>query len=354
MSWTIAIQDGFPEEGVISTSTWFNTGGPDYSVGLDLGYDVCAFLLYRGLNDNTHHRSQYDNGSCLATLDSDCIDALQRSAEDLAMQLVSDPTPLPNSNLTADSFPGVCESIAASMTRTFPKQCEPYIDPTAYDPGVAGLTTNYNRTGLFYGAPNPRCTARATVSSNQTFYQVGAKMYDEVDRDTHLMYDQLAADTVWPLLTVFMPVADAARQVWTMNATSALTCTRITDFNPGSRIPAKAPEPTPVTPYRNSRRLSGGAIAGIVVGSVIGVAILFTVIILWRRRVRKSRASVVNEVSYSEMYEKGAVSTVGEIGDDKNRPELDHEAYRIPELPGARNPAEMEVNEEISRDGFRR
>jgi hypothetical protein len=32
--------------------------------------------------------SQYDDGSCLSTLDADCVEAVQRQAEDSAMQLV--------------------------------------------------------------------------------------------------------------------------------------------------------------------------------------------------------------------------------------------------------------------------
>lgn len=73
-------------------------------------------------------RAQHDDGSCLAAFDGDCVAALQQQSEDFALQLVGSPTALPNSNLTADSLPGVCESLAEMMTSALPNQCKPYMN----------------------------------------------------------------------------------------------------------------------------------------------------------------------------------------------------------------------------------
>jgi hypothetical protein len=64
----------------------------------------------------------------MIAFDGDCVTALQEQSQDFALQLVGSPTALPNSNLTADSLPGVCDRIAEMMTSALPKQCIPYMD----------------------------------------------------------------------------------------------------------------------------------------------------------------------------------------------------------------------------------
>lgn len=64
----------------------------------------------------------------MTAFDGDCVTALQEQSQDLALQLVGSPTALPNSNLTADSLPEVCDRLAEMMISALPKQCTPYMD----------------------------------------------------------------------------------------------------------------------------------------------------------------------------------------------------------------------------------
>ena len=109
---------------------WYNTGGANYSDDFALGYDACIVAV-SGLSTNTLYRAQSDNGSCLATFNSDCVNALQSTSQDYATQLVSDPTPLPNSNLTVGTLYTVCDSIGRYLTANFPKQCMPYTNASS-------------------------------------------------------------------------------------------------------------------------------------------------------------------------------------------------------------------------------
>jgi hypothetical protein len=120
---------GVPQNTSLDQSFWYYAGGLNYSDSLSLGYDVCAvYLEPAGILNNTHARAQHDNGSCMTAFDGDCVTALQEQSQDFALQMVGSPTALPNSNLTADSLPGVCDRIAELMTSALPKQCMPYMD----------------------------------------------------------------------------------------------------------------------------------------------------------------------------------------------------------------------------------
>lgn len=128
-TWAVTLLGGAPQNTSLDQSFWYFTGGVNYSDSLNLGYDVCAIYLEPlGILNNTDMRAQHDNGSCLTAFDGDCVTALQQQSEDFALQLVGSPTALPNSNLTADSLPGVCESLAEMMTSALPNQCKPYMN----------------------------------------------------------------------------------------------------------------------------------------------------------------------------------------------------------------------------------
>lgn len=128
-TWAVTLLGGAPQNTSLDQSLWYFTGGLNYSDSLSLGYDVCAIYLEPlGILENTDLRAQHDNGSCLAAFDADCVAALEQQSEDFALQLVGFPTALPNSNLTADSLPGVCASLAQMMTSALPKQCKPYMN----------------------------------------------------------------------------------------------------------------------------------------------------------------------------------------------------------------------------------
>lgn len=160
---------------------------------------------------------------------------------------------------------------------------------------------------------------------------------------------------VYPVMTVFMPVTDAKRMITVLSATSVTRCLRITDYNPGSRIPAKPPEPTPTSYGPRSGRLSGGAIAGIVVGAVVGAGLLVLALLLWWRRVGKSKHGLAEEPSHTALQEKGAVATAAQSADDATCYELDPESYRKPELPDleSNEPVELAVSADFDRGGDR-
>jgi hypothetical protein len=133
LTWGVSLLGGVPLDTTASYSFWLDTGGANYSDSLNLGYDVCAIYIDpSGIYDNTDSRAKYDDGTCLAAFDADCVQALMDQSNDLALQLVGSPTPLPNSNLTADSLPGVCDSIAQIMESALPNQCKPYLDEGQY------------------------------------------------------------------------------------------------------------------------------------------------------------------------------------------------------------------------------
>lgn len=128
-TWAVTLLGGAPQNTSLDQSFWYDTGGLDYSDSLSLGYDVCAIYLEpAGILNNTDMRAQRDNGSCLTAFDADCVVALKLRSEDFALQLVGSPTALPNSNLTADSLPSVCDKLAQMMTSALPKECMPYLN----------------------------------------------------------------------------------------------------------------------------------------------------------------------------------------------------------------------------------
>lgn len=109
----------------IVVSTWINTAGANYSDDFGLGYDVCAFNI-QPFPYNNQLRAQSDNGSCYEMFDQSCVGALNSAAENYALQLTSNPSPPPNSNLTSTSLPTVCNDIATMMSSALPKECSEY------------------------------------------------------------------------------------------------------------------------------------------------------------------------------------------------------------------------------------
>ena len=112
-----------------------------------ISYDVCVFTIGI-ITQNTMWRGQTDNGKCLATFDSDCVSALEDAASGYALGLVSNPTPEPNSNLTAGSLPQVCYDVANSLQHNFPKQCLPFMNDSLAVTGT-GKTTHLFEKEIF-------------------------------------------------------------------------------------------------------------------------------------------------------------------------------------------------------------
>jgi hypothetical protein len=339
-AWAVTRSAGSPVNTTVQTILWYNTGGLHYSDSISIGFDACALQLGddESILSNTYRRSQYDNGSCLATLDASCIEAVQRQSEEFAMQLVYSRTYLSDGNLTAGSIVGVCDEIVRRMATTLPHQCRPYFSETRYAPIGAALT----------GIPLDPCTLKD--ESNETFHSIFGYQYAEDYATSHAQYDKLR-DDVKPVLTVFMPVANSERQVLVNEASSTMTCVQVTDYNPGSRIPASQGEPTPVHISTGGASLSNSEIAGVVVAVTLGFGLLVVALVVWWLRRRKaSRAVAQTSPSDSPVYEKDSQVAVAteELGNDGARHELEQHGPELPDA-GSKNPVELEASNADSR-----
>lgn len=110
-------------------SLWFLPNGANLTNNFKLGFDMCYFWI-SDATINTLQRGQSDNGSCSQTLDSACVQDVNNLAQKVAIDLVANPSPGPNSNLTTNSLPTVCSDMAKIMTQNFPKSCEVFFNGT--------------------------------------------------------------------------------------------------------------------------------------------------------------------------------------------------------------------------------
>lgn len=151
---------------------------------------------------------------------------------------------------------------------------------TQTDPTVA--LTGYNST---YAFPTGQCTL------NGTFQQLLTEVESTYDDYSNAYYD-LFVYTPWPILTVFLPVANAERRGWIQDAKTSVSCVRVDHFNPGARVSPALPSPTPDVLEDGGNGLSKGAIAGIIVAAVVSVVLMAGTavwcVVLCRRRRRKS------------------------------------------------------------------
>jgi hypothetical protein len=216
------------------------------------------------------------------------------------------------------------------------------------------LTTDYDTTGLSFG--NTEVCTIGSSSSNQSFNRVDTYDATEDQPNPRDVYDRSS----WVLLAtlaVFMPVADARRTISMDYAVSVVSCLGVNhgddhSYTQGSRVPAAAPEPTPVN--LGGGGLSGGAIAGIVVGSVVGVGVIVAAaVFIWLRK-RKTRrmpeASTPDIIYPKDKPEKPPYVAVDplsppEFEDERALREIDsRDAYRS-ELPDDRALQEIDSRE---------
>lgn len=80
---------------------------------------------------DTLYRAANDNGDCTTAFDPQCVEDLRTQAAQLALGLVSSPTPNPGSNLTQGSLSHVCYDIGNLLEADFPQTCNKYFNGTA-------------------------------------------------------------------------------------------------------------------------------------------------------------------------------------------------------------------------------
>ncbi|SMQ47055.1 unnamed protein product [Zymoseptoria tritici ST99CH_3D7] len=241
----------------LDASYWFNPRGADYADNFQLDYDVCASAL-QTVTDEVRYRGQSENGSCYDTFDEQCIDAIKSAAEQYALSLTQYPTPPPTSNLTWNSIGPVCDKIRDLLQDNFPQPCAKFFNGSA----IAYLSTpltGYNSSTIYSSS----CSTNA--SYNDSYHRIFNQFVDYSDQ----AYATLARALI-PVVTVWMPIANAERPSSIDYAHAELVCSHITQYTSGSEVPAPLTKPSD----RSDASVSQGAIAGIVIAVVVGVGVI--------------------------------------------------------------------------------
>ncbi|KAK5703698.1 hypothetical protein LTR97_002711 [Elasticomyces elasticus] len=112
------------------TTLWLDIGSANYSDDYRLYYDVCAFAV-TNTTQQTDYRGMQDNGTCLSAFDLGCVEAFNKLASSTADSLVTDRFDGgPDTNLTGDALPRVCEDLAMTIESRLPKECKPFYEKT--------------------------------------------------------------------------------------------------------------------------------------------------------------------------------------------------------------------------------
>ena len=146
-------------------------------------------------------------------------------------------------------------------------------------------------------------------------------------------YDEFTRDVI-PVLTVFFPVANYKRDSAPSWANSTMRCSRTKNFSQGSRVSAPLPKGTP---YSYGSGLSGGAIAGIVVGVVVFVAIIASMAFWFWRRQRRQRSQPANLAEAKEDgHQELGGTNVHELKSEDRKHETDSDpVYEVGAVPAA-------------------
>lgn len=124
---------------------------------------------------------------------------------------------------------------------------------------------------------------------------------DEWDLGSDIGYDNMT-NTIVPILTVYMPVANVERRECCYRPDSILECLRASNFNENSRV---APALAEGTPWRKPGALSAGAKGGIAAGVVVfvltaGGILLYLWIAKRKKRVRAAAAAAQTDAKTGE------------------------------------------------------
>jgi hypothetical protein len=225
---------------------------------------------------------------------SQCRTAILDRTAQSALKWVSYASPPPYSNLSAGVLPTLCNYILRDIGENgyqFPKECsqefgytQGALNPIDLDVSVAiAAVTGYGSSHF-----DLECPLRVGDKTYYGAFSAGRPgSYDNATR------------SIYPILTVYMPVANIDATFREGNAFSKLTCARVKKFHEGSRVSSALPSGTP---YTYGQGLSKGAIAGIVVGGIVFVAARtgFLAYLFFQRR-RRERQQVESQAVEKQM-----------------------------------------------------
>ena len=309
-SWAVTVDGG-------QRTWWYDTAGQNYSNDLYIGYDVCAYIVYR-LPLNTVELGQDDPGDCSTVLSQDCIDELTTRAALSANMWTTYSSPPPYQNLTAGVLPTICNNIFGDFGDdgwSFPKQCAKELNYHQGDMSDVGNgvyvqpvpLTGYNESILDTGCP--------LRDGDKTFH---SDWYDSIGEIGG--YDRVTRD-VTPVLTVYLPPANVDALYSNSASISALKCLRVKHFSEGSRVSPALPAGIP---YSHGS-ISGGTIAGIIV-AVLAPTAIFTGLATWFcLRRRKARGHTLEEPKLVDSTGEGEDDSIGlaELSSKSYRQEMD-------------------------------
>ncbi|KAF2769687.1 hypothetical protein EJ03DRAFT_382444 [Teratosphaeria nubilosa] len=255
-------------QGYTELSLWFSPGDQNYTDDFRLGYDV-YYLWLPQLTLDTLERGASDTGDCLQTLDQYCVNDLVSLTNTFSTELVGPPTSGPNSNLTTDSLPTGCNDLAEMLTQNFPNSCKVYFNNTIPAQVLGGLPSLGGRqffslsqmNGMAMLTTFPALTGpESLVSRSQCKSSNGySLLWTQYGDNTYLNY-VYANYIIAPILTAFMPTANAARPITLGFTKSFLACLRTNDLQPGSEPLLPLPSPTAViNPYADSANTSSSS-----------------------------------------------------------------------------------------------
>ncbi|MCJ1398422.1 hypothetical protein MMC11_001620 [Xylographa trunciseda] len=245
-------------------------------------FNACGIEL--SLFQNTIERGQTDQGMCEQTLDSTCTASLTFAAQNAAIRLMGEQMGQPIMSV-------ICQQIASIIVAaTKNATCAPYFPsvPSSLSAGNNGLCTVPNHMKLIMAIELTAGTCVLPVYPHLAFSGFGnidAGLLVSPENVPYSAYDNAYRD-VKAIFTVFTPPANVTRISEHSTGEAFLNCLRITNTSSSSRVAPTLPGPTNVV---FPGTLTGGDIAGIVIGCVAGVAILAGVIYLLLRRRRRAR-----------------------------------------------------------------